>query len=148
MSRKWTLLTLILSLCSSGALQANPLDSPGVVYIDGLPCNRACQSYMAWTDQALSARHREQRETDAAVPAEAEIERPAHAGPRTGGKAARTGVAPRAARWHRGVEGQDAEHQEGCGSKSRISNNPEASSGGDGDSGSRKGRRRRPGAGA
>ena len=81
MSRKWTLLTLILSLCSSGALQANPLDSPGVVYIDGLPCNRACQSYMAWTDQALSARHREQRETDAAVPAEAEMERPEHAGP-------------------------------------------------------------------
>ena len=47
MSRKWTLPILILSLCSSGALQANPLDSPGIVYIDGLPCNRACQSYMA-----------------------------------------------------------------------------------------------------
>ena len=75
MSRKWTLPTLILCLCSSGALQANPLDSPGVVYIDGLPCNRACQSYMAWTDQALSARHREERETSVAVPAEAEIER-------------------------------------------------------------------------
>ncbi len=47
MSRKQILLTLILSLGSSGAPQANPLDSPGVVYIDGLPCNRACQSYMA-----------------------------------------------------------------------------------------------------
>ena len=75
MSRKWTLLTLMLSLCSSGALQANPLDSPGVVYIDGLPCNRACQSYMAWSDRALSARHREERETSVAVPAEAEVER-------------------------------------------------------------------------
>ena len=81
MSRKWTLLTLMLSLCSSGALQANPLDSPGVVYIDGSPCNRACQSYMAWSERALSARHREQPETDVAVPAEAQIERPEHAGP-------------------------------------------------------------------
>jgi hypothetical protein len=76
MSRKWTLPTLILFLCSSGALQANPLDSPGVVYIDGLPCNRACQSYMAWSDQALSARHREERETNVVVvPVEPEIER-------------------------------------------------------------------------
>ncbi|WP_275189364.1 hypothetical protein [Bradyrhizobium sp. CSA112] len=75
MSRKQILLTLILSLGSSGALQANPLDSPGVVYIDGLPCNSACQSYMAWSDQALSARHRGERETKVVVPAEAEIER-------------------------------------------------------------------------
>jgi hypothetical protein len=76
MSRKWTLPALILFLCSSGALQANPLDSPGVVYIDGLPCNRACQSYMAWSDQALSARHREERETNVVVvPVEPEIER-------------------------------------------------------------------------
>ena len=75
MSRKWTLPILILSLCSSGALQANPLDSPGVVYIDGLPCSRACQSYMSWSDRALSARHREERETNVVVPAEAEIER-------------------------------------------------------------------------
>ena len=81
MSKKWTLLTLILSVCSSGALQANPLDSPGVVYIDGLPCNSACQSYMAWSDQALSARHRGERETNVVVPAEAEIERVEHAGP-------------------------------------------------------------------
>jgi len=81
MSRKWTLLTLILSLCSSGALQANPLDSPGVVYIDGLPCNRACQSYMAASDRALSARHREERGTIVVAPAEAEIESVEHAGP-------------------------------------------------------------------
>ena len=81
MSKKWTLLTLILSVCSSGALQANPLDLPGVVYIDGLPCNSACQSYMAWSGQALSARHRGERETNVVVPAEAEIERVEHAGP-------------------------------------------------------------------
>ena len=79
MSRKWTLLTLILFLGSSGALQANPLDSPGIVYIDGLPCNSACQSYMAWSARALSARHREERETNVVVPAEAEIERVEHA---------------------------------------------------------------------
>ena len=75
MSRKWTLPTLMLLLGSSGALQANPLDSPGIVYIDGLPCNSACQSYMAASARALSARHREERETNAVVPAEAQIER-------------------------------------------------------------------------
>ena len=74
MSRKWTLPTLILSLCSSGALQANPLDSPGIVYIDGLPWNRACQSYMAASDRALSARHREERERIVVEPVEAEVE--------------------------------------------------------------------------
>jgi hypothetical protein len=72
MSMKWTLPTLILFLCASGALQANPLDSPGIVYIDGLPCNRACQSYMAASDRALSARHRGQRETIVVVPVEGE----------------------------------------------------------------------------
>jgi hypothetical protein len=81
MSKKWTLLTLILSLGSTGALQANPLDSPGIVYIDGLPCNSACQSYMAWSAQALSGRYREQHETNVAAPAETEIERLEHAAP-------------------------------------------------------------------
>ena len=75
MSRKWTLPILILSLGSSGALQANPLDSPGIVYIDGLPCNSACQSYMAASARALAARHREERETSAVVPAEGEVVR-------------------------------------------------------------------------
>ncbi|WP_249129753.1 hypothetical protein [Bradyrhizobium sp. AUGA SZCCT0283] len=75
MSRNWTLLTLILFLGSTGALQAEPLDSPGVVYIDGQPCNRACQSYMDWSYRALSARRHEERETRVAVPDEVEIER-------------------------------------------------------------------------
>jgi hypothetical protein len=78
MSRKWTLLTLIFFLGSSGTLQANPLDSPGVVYIDGLPCNRACQSYMAWT-RPSPAQHREVGETNVVVPAEVELERMEHA---------------------------------------------------------------------
>jgi hypothetical protein len=75
MSRNWTLLTLILLLGSPGALQAEPLDSPGVVYIDGQPCNRACQSYMDWSYRALSARRHQEREITVAVPDEAEFER-------------------------------------------------------------------------
>jgi hypothetical protein len=75
MSRKWTSLTLILFLGSGGTLQAEPLDSPGVVYIDGKPCNRACQSYMDWSYRVLSARRHEERETSVAVPAEAETGR-------------------------------------------------------------------------
>jgi hypothetical protein len=75
MSRKWTLLTLILFLGSGATLQAEPLDSPDVVYIDGQPCNRACQSYMDWSYRALSARRHEERETRVAVPDEVEIER-------------------------------------------------------------------------
>jgi hypothetical protein len=38
-----------------GTSSANPLDSPGTVYIDGLPCNLPCQSYMAWSRQTLMA---------------------------------------------------------------------------------------------
>src|SRR4029079_13839928 len=75
MSRHWTLLPLILFLGSTGTLQAQPLDSPDVVYIDGQPCSRACQSYMNWSYRALSARRHEERATSVAVPAESEIER-------------------------------------------------------------------------
>jgi hypothetical protein len=75
MSRKWTLLTLILFLGSGGTLQAQPQDSPDIVYIDGSPCNRACQSYMEWSYRALSARRHEAREISVAIPAEAETDR-------------------------------------------------------------------------
>jgi hypothetical protein len=54
MSKKWILLASVLSLGSAGISQAHPLDSPDIVYIDGLPCNRACQSYMAWSRKTLS----------------------------------------------------------------------------------------------
>jgi hypothetical protein len=54
MSKKWILLTSVLSLGSAGTSQAHPLDSPDTVYIDGVPCNSACQSYMAWSRQTLS----------------------------------------------------------------------------------------------
>ena len=35
------------------AASANPLDSPGTVYIDGSPCNRACQVYIDWSRKTL-----------------------------------------------------------------------------------------------
>jgi hypothetical protein len=44
-------LTCTLSFSFYGSLRAHPLDSPDIVYIDGLPCNSACQSYMAWSRQ-------------------------------------------------------------------------------------------------
>ena len=56
MSKQLILLTCILFISSIGASQAAPLDSPGTVYIDGLPCNSACQSYMAWSRQVAMSR--------------------------------------------------------------------------------------------
>ena len=49
-----TLLTCTLFIALVGSTQSAPLDSPGTVYIDGSPCNRACQSYMAWSRRLLS----------------------------------------------------------------------------------------------
>src|SRR6266849_2479583 len=54
MMRKWVLLSCVLFLGSAGNLEANPLDSPDIVYIDGLPCNSLCQSYMALSRQSSS----------------------------------------------------------------------------------------------
>ena len=54
MSKKSILLICMLSLGSSGIATAHPLDSSDIVYIDGLPCNSACQSYMAWSRQTQS----------------------------------------------------------------------------------------------
>jgi hypothetical protein len=73
MSKKSILLTCTLSLGSVGTSQAHPLDSPDIVYINGLPCNSACQSYMAWSHQTLSMSRQPattqlpQRSTNAAV---------------------------------------------------------------------------------
>src|ERR1700755_2993820 len=47
---------VLISAISLGAFtgaQAHPLDSPETVYIDGVPCNGACQSYMAWSRKTL-----------------------------------------------------------------------------------------------
>ena len=53
MRKRWVLLTSMLLLGSVGASEAQPQDSPDIVYIDGLPCNSLCQSYMAWSRKAL-----------------------------------------------------------------------------------------------
>jgi hypothetical protein len=52
MSKNWIILTGLLFLGSVETSQAHPLDSPDIVYIDGLPCNSACQSYMAWSQRS------------------------------------------------------------------------------------------------
>jgi hypothetical protein len=48
------LICILLLGGSAGPSEANPLDSPDTVYIDGLPCNSLCQSYMAWSRAASS----------------------------------------------------------------------------------------------
>ena len=146
MSRNWTLLTLTLLLSSTGALQAEPLNSPGVVYIDGQPCNRACQSYMDWSYRALSARRHEGREIAVAVPDEVEFERvepvsrpraAKHAAPvaRTAphaGKAASNGQGAQ----HQGVEQQEDRRTSSAGQSSAAGH-------GGRDSGKVRGRDRR-----
>jgi hypothetical protein len=54
MSKRWMMLTCILLVGFAGPSGAHPLDSPDIVYIDGLPCNSLCQSYMAWSRAASS----------------------------------------------------------------------------------------------
>jgi hypothetical protein len=54
MAKRWVLLSCVLFLGSTGNLAATPLDSPDIVYVDGLPCNSLCQSYMAWSRQSSS----------------------------------------------------------------------------------------------
>lgn len=47
-------LTCFLLIASAQPSYAAPQDSPGTIYIDGVPCNLPCQSYMAWSRQVLS----------------------------------------------------------------------------------------------
>jgi len=47
MLKRWAILTCILFLGSMGTSEVMALDSPDIVSIDGLPCNSACQSYLA-----------------------------------------------------------------------------------------------------
>jgi hypothetical protein len=54
MTKRWVLLSCVLFLGSTGNLAATPLDSPDIVYFNGLPCNSLCQSYMAWSRQSSS----------------------------------------------------------------------------------------------
>jgi hypothetical protein len=52
--RVWAIAACV-TLGFVGTSSANPLDSPGTIYIDGSPCNRACQVYMDWSRKALKA---------------------------------------------------------------------------------------------
>jgi hypothetical protein len=68
MSKNWMMLSYMLFLLSAGTSQAHPLDSPDIVYIDGVPCNSGCQSYMAWSRQTLSMNgHSAQRSVNASI---------------------------------------------------------------------------------
>jgi hypothetical protein len=49
MLRNCVLLACVLVIGFTGASEAAQSASPGVVYIDGLPCNSLCLSYMAWS---------------------------------------------------------------------------------------------------
>jgi hypothetical protein len=42
-------LSCFLFIAATGTSKAEPPNSPDAVYVDGLPCNQACQSYMAWS---------------------------------------------------------------------------------------------------
>jgi len=53
MQKTSVILTCVLFFSTLGTSEASPLDSPDIVYIDGQPCNSACQSYMAWSRQVL-----------------------------------------------------------------------------------------------
>jgi hypothetical protein len=54
MSKNLIAIAFVVFLNCGGVSQAHPLDSPDIVYIDGLPCNAACQSYMKWSRQQTS----------------------------------------------------------------------------------------------
>jgi hypothetical protein len=52
MSKSCAVLIGLTFLAFSSPSLAAPLDSADTIYIDGLPCGRACQSYMAWSRAA------------------------------------------------------------------------------------------------
>jgi hypothetical protein len=53
LSKRLIFLTCVLSFGSVISAQSHPLDSLDIVYVDGVPCNSACQSYLAWSRQTL-----------------------------------------------------------------------------------------------
>jgi hypothetical protein len=52
--KRCVVFTVMACLSFTTASRAMPLDSPDIVYIDGIACNRPCQSYMAWSRQVLN----------------------------------------------------------------------------------------------
>ena len=64
MSKNWIMLAGLLLLGSVETSQGHPLDSSDIVYVDGQPCNRACQSYLAWSQRrSFSGAQRSSLET-------------------------------------------------------------------------------------
>lgn len=51
MSKSTSFFACTVFLSSISVSVAAPLDAPGTVYIDGVPCNRLCQDYMAWSNK-------------------------------------------------------------------------------------------------
>lgn len=81
--------TVMMCLSFTTASRAMPPDQPDIVYIDGIPCNRLCQSYMAWSRRLLnrSARDSSDMPSQVAIPAAAHPKPAAHdrlVGPRVG----------------------------------------------------------------
>jgi TRAP-type uncharacterized transport system substrate-binding protein len=56
MQKSLVILSCALFFGALATSKASPLDSPDIVYIDGQPCNSACQSYMAWSRQIMPVR--------------------------------------------------------------------------------------------
>jgi hypothetical protein len=54
MLRKCAMLTCVLVLGFAAASEAGPLDSTGMVYVDGLPCNSLCLFYLRWSHDLSS----------------------------------------------------------------------------------------------
>jgi TRAP-type uncharacterized transport system substrate-binding protein len=54
MQKTSVILTCALFFGALATSEASPLDSPDIVYIDGQPCNSACQSYMSWSRQIMT----------------------------------------------------------------------------------------------
>jgi hypothetical protein len=68
MSRNCVMLIGVLLTGTAEMSQASPLDAPDIVYVDGLPCNSLCQSYMVWSREATSPRAERMTSTPAPLP--------------------------------------------------------------------------------
>jgi hypothetical protein len=71
--KRCVVFTVMVCLSFATASRAMPPDQPDIVYIDGSPCNRLCQSYMAWSHRLLnrSARDSFDMPSQVATPAAA-----------------------------------------------------------------------------
>jgi hypothetical protein len=73
--KRYVVFTVMVCLNFTTAARAMPPDQPDIVYIDGSPCNRLCQSYMVWSRRLQNRSARD----SADIPRE--VAAPAAAGP-------------------------------------------------------------------